>query len=351
MSRNPQGPWIAHDSGLATHDSMKNHNQTDTPDWAQKFRTDLRALLLKNLDESPLFRRICRQAVGFESLNSNQSKNLAKNNFIFRGPDQMPSTPAKPPKQESFKNVRTCQHIKVTGVPCGGPPMRGEQFCYFHQRMLRGVKTPPNVRIHPVALIEDEESIQASLMEIINALARNHIDLRRADLMLKALWIAVKNSRRAKFNINNSQMAREIPDYPAPPNPAPRPEPAAAINETPPYIAKRRVKNAIAQLQSRALGDLPVPAAASDVRTDAGTDVRTDVNPGVRVDEMPGVSAPPPAPVRVPARTAPAKIPAIPETTPPQVAQLDPTQRKHPTRAGTPSTIKRAAVNQGRHRT
>jgi hypothetical protein len=114
----------------------------------------------------------------------------------------MPSTPAKPPKQEAFRNVRACQHIKVTGVPCGGPPMRGEQFCYFHQRMLRGVKTPPNVRIHPVALIEDEESIQASLMEIINALARNHIDLRRADLMLKALWIAVKNSRRAKFNIN-----------------------------------------------------------------------------------------------------------------------------------------------------
>jgi hypothetical protein len=59
--------------------------------------------------------------------------------------------------------------------------LRGEQFCYFHQRMVRGVTTPAKARLHPVALIEDEESLQASLMEIINALARNSIDLRRAE--------------------------------------------------------------------------------------------------------------------------------------------------------------------------
>jgi hypothetical protein len=104
----------------------------------------------------------------------------------------------------------------VTGVQCGSPAMRHEQFCYFHQRMLRSVKTPPNVRIHPIALIENEEAIQASLMEVINALDRNHIDLRRADLVLKALYIAVKDSRRARFTGNDNQMVREVPDYPAP---------------------------------------------------------------------------------------------------------------------------------------
>jgi hypothetical protein len=199
-------------------------------------------------------------------------------------------------------------------------------------------------------MIEDEESIQASLMEIINALARNHIDLRRADLMLKALWIAVKNARRVKFNISNSQMVREIPDYPAPPKPAVLPEraPAIELDETEQYIRKCRVKNAIAQLQSRSLGDLPAPPAVS---ADVRTDVRTDASLGVRADEMSEVSAPPPAPVLMPTRTTPAKIPAMPEATPPKVAQLDPTQRKPPARAGTPSTIKRAAVNQGRTRT
>ena len=97
-------------------------------------------------------------------------------------------------------NVKLCTHIKVTGVRCGSPALRGEQFCYFHQRMMRGVQTPPDARLHPVALIENEEAIQASLMEVINAIARNTIDLRRADLILKALHIAVKNSRRVRFD-------------------------------------------------------------------------------------------------------------------------------------------------------
>ena len=82
-------------------------------------------------------------------------------------------------------NVKVCTHIKVTGIRCGSPALRGEQFCYFHQRMMRGVATPPNARLHPIALIENEEAIQASLMEVINALARNTIDLHRAQLILR----------------------------------------------------------------------------------------------------------------------------------------------------------------------
>jgi hypothetical protein len=112
-------------------------------------------------------------------------------------------------------NVKLCTHIKVTGVRCGSPALRGEQFCYFHQRMMRGVQTPPDARLHPVALIENEEAIQVSLMEVINAIARNTIDLRRADLILKALHIAVKNSRRVRFDFHATTMVDEIPDYPS----------------------------------------------------------------------------------------------------------------------------------------
>jgi hypothetical protein len=109
-------------------------------------------------------------------------------------------------------NVQVCTHIKVTGVRCGSPALRGELFCYFHQRMMRGVQMPNNARLHPVALIENEEAIQASLMEVINAVARNTIDLRRADLILKALHIAVKNSRRVRFE-SAGAMTRQVPDY------------------------------------------------------------------------------------------------------------------------------------------
>ena len=83
--------------------------------------------------------------------------------------------------------------------------------------MFRGVPTPPGSRLHPVALLESDEAIQASIMEVVNALARNTIDLRRADLILKALWIAVKNSRRSRFDIWANRMVTEIPNYPAPP--------------------------------------------------------------------------------------------------------------------------------------
>jgi hypothetical protein len=119
----------------------------------------------------------------------------------------------------SQPNVRSCTHIKVTGVRCGSPAMRGEQFCYFHQRMIRGVHTPPQSRLHPVALIEDEESIQVALMEVINALLRNTIDPKRAALILRALNIASRNIRRMKFGIHDNKIVREVPDYPAPPEP------------------------------------------------------------------------------------------------------------------------------------
>jgi len=109
----------------------------------------------------------------------------------------------------------SCTHIKVTGVRCGSPTLRGEQFCYFPQRVHRGVRTPPQARLHPIALIEDEESIQMALMEVINALMRNTIDLKRATLILRALHIAVKNARRVRFNAT-SNMVKEVPEFAVP---------------------------------------------------------------------------------------------------------------------------------------
>ena len=122
-----------------------------------------------------------------------------------------------PNSMATKQRTRICTHIKVNGLPCGSPALRGEVFCYFHQRMIRGVPTPPNSRIHPIAILEDEASIQASLMEIINALVRNHIDVGRARLILRALYIAARNSRRANFQPYYSRVVTEVPEYPAAP--------------------------------------------------------------------------------------------------------------------------------------
>lgn len=106
----------------------------------------------------------------------------------------------------------------------------GESFRYFHQHAHRGVRKPPDSRFHPVAIIEDEESIQASLTEVINALMRHPIDLKRAELVLRALHIAVKKSRGVKFEAGGSRIVKEVPDY-AQPRVASAPEDAEASRE------------------------------------------------------------------------------------------------------------------------
>jgi hypothetical protein len=159
-------------------------------------------------------------------------------------------------------NVRSCTHIKVTGVRCASPAMRGEQFCYFHQRMIRGVRTPPQSRLHPIALIEDQESLQVALMEVINALMRNSIDLKRATLILRALHIAVKNVRYLKFGINDHKMVKDVPAYPAPPAPV-----HDSAHESVPAPAQWSANMTPAEVAAKIRADRAEAAASAHVGT------------------------------------------------------------------------------------
>ncbi len=161
----------------------------------------VRKILLTN----PLFPRFYADMVLSSAPNSNEAKILRTHYQKILNRTSMPTS-------------STCTHIKVTGVRCASPSLRGEQFCYFHQHAHRGVRKPPQSRLHPIAILEDEESIQSSLMEVINALMRNTIDLKRAELILRALHIAVKNASRVKFDIHASDTVKEIPNYTAPSN-------------------------------------------------------------------------------------------------------------------------------------
>src|SRR5579864_6276883 len=207
---------------------------------AHRIKSRVRNILLA----SPAFPRLYADVVISSAPNSNEAKILARSYQKIIERTTMPVHP----------NVRVCTHIKVTGVRCGSPALRGEQFCYFQQRMMRGVSTPPNARLHPIALIENEEAIQASLMEVINALIRNTIDMKRAELILRALHIAVRNARRVHFNLQQSEMIREVPTYPAPP----KPEPAAkSVHEQPAQVIQAEIvtpDTATAQVGTAALG-------------------------------------------------------------------------------------------------
>ena len=110
-------------------------------------------------------------------------------------------------------NVRRCTHIQVTGHRCGSPALKQEYFCYFHTRMIKGVQTRTDSQIHPIALIENAEAIQAALMHMIDAVLKGTIDNKLAALVLKALYIAVRNSRNVYFHIRQDDMVHEVPNY------------------------------------------------------------------------------------------------------------------------------------------
>jgi len=110
-------------------------------------------------------------------------------------------------------NVRRCTHIQITGHRCGSPALKQEYFCYFHTRMIKGVQTRVDSQIHPVALIENAEAIQAAIMHMIDAVLKGTIDNKRANIVLKALHIAVRNSRNVYFHIRRDEMVREVPNY------------------------------------------------------------------------------------------------------------------------------------------
>ena len=75
-------------------------------------------------------------------------------------------------------NVRRCTHIQVTGHRCGSPALKQEYFCYFHTRMIKGVQTRVDSQIHPIALIESAEAIQAAIMHTIDAVLKGTIEIR-----------------------------------------------------------------------------------------------------------------------------------------------------------------------------
>jgi hypothetical protein len=181
----------------------------------------VKSLVRNTLLASPDFPRLYADVVISSAPNSNEAKILARNYKKIIALTKIPQTEAETKIETNrapMPNVKTCTHIKVTGVRCGSPALRGEQFCYFHQRMLRTV-TVPKSRLHPVAMLENEEAIQASIMEVVNALIRGTIELRRGELILRALNAAVRNARRVQFSIHSSNMVKQVPDYEDQPTP------------------------------------------------------------------------------------------------------------------------------------
>jgi hypothetical protein len=99
-----------------------------------------------------------------------------------------------------------CQHIKVNGTLCGSPALRRNRFCYFHKLHHEErieLNTDRNRRRRNVSIalpvLEDANSIQVTLMQIMRLIITGQIDGKNAGLLLYALQTASANLARTNF--------------------------------------------------------------------------------------------------------------------------------------------------------
>jgi len=118
----------------------------------------------------------------------------------------------------SFPN--RCQHIKVNGTQCGCPALRRNKLCYFHKRhhderlelqfnrlkqdqlnlaRFKAGLDPLRPATLQLPVLEDANSIQVSLMQIMRLLLASQIDPKTAGLLLYALQTASVNLQRTNF--------------------------------------------------------------------------------------------------------------------------------------------------------
>ena len=106
-------------------------------------------------------------------------------------------------KNMGMDNVPRCQHIKMNGTQCGSPALRWRRLCFFHDRIKRErAKIAADMtaqRRFDLPLLEDANSVQVSLMKVMQMLGSGRLDHRTAGLMLYALQTASVNLRHANF--------------------------------------------------------------------------------------------------------------------------------------------------------
>ena len=80
----------------------------------------------------------------------------------------------------------------MNGVQCGSPALKGRRLCYFHSRVriTRGSTNLP--------ILEDINSVQHALMQVITALLAGKVDRQMAGLLLYGLQTASANLKRVR---------------------------------------------------------------------------------------------------------------------------------------------------------
>ena len=97
-----------------------------------------------------------------------------------------------------------CQHIKINGTQCGSPALRRNKFCFFHkkwheQRIVLNARQARRARSIDLPVLEDANSIQVALMQIMRMIMAGQLDNQKAGLLLYALQTASSNLHHTNF--------------------------------------------------------------------------------------------------------------------------------------------------------
>ena len=104
-------------------------------------------------------------------------------------------------------NIARCQHIKVNGTLCGSPALKHKRHCFFHHHWQQNriqlnanqARRSGSPLAFELPILEDANSIQVALMQVMRLLLTGEIEHRTAALMLYALQTASSNLSRTEF--------------------------------------------------------------------------------------------------------------------------------------------------------
>ncbi len=154
-------------------------------------------------DSTPFLRRLCTK----NNPGGSHPRKLPANNQQLTTSNQ--GIQMNEPKQYQ------CRHIFTDGRRCGSPCLRGEDLCYYHHTTRKPVadaKTRKTRRsTFDLPLPEDQSAIQLSIGQVLQRIAANEIDPRRAGLLLYGLQIASLNLPKPTTTRNTQYRQQTTP--------------------------------------------------------------------------------------------------------------------------------------------
>src|SRR5882757_5903697 len=88
--------------------------------------------------------------------------------------------------------INLCQHTRNDGNTCASPALAGQTLCYFHSRNIERSPQQHTEATLNLPDLTDRAAILTALSQLLQAVALNQIDTKRANLLLRGLALATR---------------------------------------------------------------------------------------------------------------------------------------------------------------